>query len=566
MKKLSLLVFPLAAMSLLASCDNGGGDQPGEVKFSLSSDCPIKVLEDNKTAEVSVDWTPNDIIKFESFTFDATPTKDNTVTFDPTSYPRPMTVKITFKDDITEDISGTLNFTYQDVTVKTKGESSLSVTIPKPEPGNFKSLKKIEGTLTGGYEMPEGTTATFEYEYTSPTSFTITDTFHYPDSNTDSLMQKDYHNINTEENGLITNTYIHGYPSNTNGNDSDDAKLTLFAGGIDTYDEEGFVVKEQTLVIEDEYEYITEGKEVIDPVKVEASFEDAYDETFYAVEEIRYLWDENNNLTHRLEYYLLPNAQDKFEMQLYQINEYRYDANNRLVSNYAAYADDDEHYGKDITYDENGIVSTENTDNLTFKNTTTEDFFANYNPILTPLIDQQFNKTPYIRWSYAYQTAIPDDYSKYTLEMYSENLEEINPTNKYTLEVDNYCDVEIKEDGAKQETYYKFESGEYNYDTVEYRDMSSKITGPDRKVIYLEDKYGNRIKNCSYDYIGEEYVIDNDSHIEFNFKEGLLESLIDQAGDYGLFESTNIEYCDTAADYHQNPNWIFRNAIQINFV
>ncbi len=123
--------MPLMAVSLLASCNNGGGDKPGEVKFSISSDQPISV--DGKVATVYVDWTPNDIIKFESFTFDATPTKGNTVTFDPTGDPRPMPVTITFENDITEDISGTLSFKYEDVTAKTKGESSINVTIPKPE-------------------------------------------------------------------------------------------------------------------------------------------------------------------------------------------------------------------------------------------------------------------------------------------------------------------------------------------------------------------------------------------------------------------------------------------------
>lgn len=131
MKKLSLLVFPLAVISLLASCDNGGGDKPTEVKFSLSSDWPIEVVD--KTATVKVDWTPTNIIRFESFTFTANPAKENTVTFEQTGDPRPMPVTITFENDITEDISGTLSFKYEDVTAKTKGECKLNVTIPKPE-------------------------------------------------------------------------------------------------------------------------------------------------------------------------------------------------------------------------------------------------------------------------------------------------------------------------------------------------------------------------------------------------------------------------------------------------
>ena len=132
MKKLVLLGMSLMTLSLLASCNNGGGGGEDKVQFMLSSEQPITV--EGKVAEVSVDWTPNDIIKFESFTFfSATPTKGNTVTFDPTGEPRPMQVTITFTDDITEDISGTLSFKYEDVTAKINGESSIEVTISKPE-------------------------------------------------------------------------------------------------------------------------------------------------------------------------------------------------------------------------------------------------------------------------------------------------------------------------------------------------------------------------------------------------------------------------------------------------
>lgn len=131
MNKFKLLVAPLLVLPFIAACNNGGGDKPEEVKFSLSSGWPIEVVD--KTATVYVDWTPNDIIKFDSFTFTASPAKENTVTFDQTGDPRPMPVTITFKEDITTDISGTLSFKYEDVTAKTKGEGKLNVTIPKPE-------------------------------------------------------------------------------------------------------------------------------------------------------------------------------------------------------------------------------------------------------------------------------------------------------------------------------------------------------------------------------------------------------------------------------------------------
>ncbi|MCQ2795653.1 MAG: hypothetical protein MJ214_05615 [Bacilli bacterium] len=130
MNKFKLLVAPLLVIPFIAACNNGGGDKPTEVKFSLSSDWPITV--DGKVATVTIDWTPNDIIKFNSFTFTADPVKDNTVTFDQTGDPRPMTVTITFNEDITEDINGTLSFAYEDTTAKTTGNSSVSVTIYGP--------------------------------------------------------------------------------------------------------------------------------------------------------------------------------------------------------------------------------------------------------------------------------------------------------------------------------------------------------------------------------------------------------------------------------------------------
>ncbi|MCQ2792440.1 MAG: hypothetical protein MJ208_02840, partial [Bacilli bacterium] len=128
MKKI-MFVMPLLTLSFLASCNKGGGNK---VQFTLSSEQPTVVEE--KTATIYVDWKPTDhIIKFESFTFIANPVRENTVTFEQTGDPRPMPVKITFKDDINEDINGTLSFTYEDVTAKTNGESSIEVTISKPE-------------------------------------------------------------------------------------------------------------------------------------------------------------------------------------------------------------------------------------------------------------------------------------------------------------------------------------------------------------------------------------------------------------------------------------------------
>lgn len=152
MKKIKLLALPLLTLPFVIGCNNGGGDKPEDVKFSLSSDQPIKV--DGEGAIVYVDWTPTEhSIKFDSFTFTTEQSEVDTVDFDKESEARPMPVTITFKTAIIEDISGTLSFGYEDVTAKTKKESSLTFTIPAPVDPEHHIPEKLTKIEDGLYSM-----------------------------------------------------------------------------------------------------------------------------------------------------------------------------------------------------------------------------------------------------------------------------------------------------------------------------------------------------------------------------------------------------------------------------
>lgn len=103
-------------------------NKPEQVKFLLTDEITVA----GGTATVNVDWEPSDHkIKFESFTFETSSGgKAEGVTFEQKDDNRPVPVTITFDDDITQSISGTLGFTYGDVTAKTKDAGNIEVTIP----------------------------------------------------------------------------------------------------------------------------------------------------------------------------------------------------------------------------------------------------------------------------------------------------------------------------------------------------------------------------------------------------------------------------------------------------
>lgn len=146
--------MPLLTLSLLVSCNNGGGEGE-QVEFMLSSEQPTKV--EGKVATVYVDWQPDGHqIKFNSFTFVTQSGEEITPSFDQKDDPRPLPVTITFNSDITEEINGTLSFAYEDRTAKTQGENSIDITI-KPEKKYFDvstSGEHIHYYKDSGLEVP----------------------------------------------------------------------------------------------------------------------------------------------------------------------------------------------------------------------------------------------------------------------------------------------------------------------------------------------------------------------------------------------------------------------------
>lgn len=78
MKKLGLLIMPLMAVSLLASCGGGGGESSG-VKFSVV-DYNVTLDKTNTKAVVNLDWEPSsDVLSFKDFTFTGTDLTSNEV-------------------------------------------------------------------------------------------------------------------------------------------------------------------------------------------------------------------------------------------------------------------------------------------------------------------------------------------------------------------------------------------------------------------------------------------------------------------------------------------------------
>lgn len=235
--------MPLMAVSLLASCNNGGGDKPEEVKFSLSSDHPIEVVD--KTAIVYVDWTPTDTIKFESFTFTASPAKENTVTFEQTGDPRPMPVKITFNDDITSDISGTLSFAYEDVTAKTTGNSSIDVTIIAPE---SPSMLPVKCSMYVPFEGETYLMSVEQYEYNDK-GLVIKKTIQYTSEDVEEIDDYEYN----DKNNVTKDTYT--YISEGEIKDTDEITYTYIYDGENRITKKTEHKENRTSDYIDEYTY-----------------------------------------------------------------------------------------------------------------------------------------------------------------------------------------------------------------------------------------------------------------------------------------------------------------------
>lgn len=123
MKKLKTLLVPLMACSFLASCGGGGGNAPETLTFSVTDS---SVMCKDKKAIVHLDWTPSDhsleFTKF-SFTYSGITVDKVAQTGDLTT--RPAEVTITFEEELTTSITGTLNFHYTDKTAKSEGDGKV---------------------------------------------------------------------------------------------------------------------------------------------------------------------------------------------------------------------------------------------------------------------------------------------------------------------------------------------------------------------------------------------------------------------------------------------------------
>ena len=176
MKKVNYLL-PLLVVPFLFSCANNGGKDTN-IKFSLSEE---EIEVSGKIAQASIDWEPsNHKVKFLTCAYTCTSEEGVSAEFaiDPETEPRPMVVKITFKNDITEDKDGTLSFTYKDVTAGNKeGKSSIEFTIPAPDSEVTKEefdaaigMKNVEYLQIQGTMIEDGALAQTSIRNLSPTA------------------------------------------------------------------------------------------------------------------------------------------------------------------------------------------------------------------------------------------------------------------------------------------------------------------------------------------------------------------------------------------------------------
>ncbi|MCQ2794300.1 MAG: leucine-rich repeat domain-containing protein [Bacilli bacterium] len=126
MKKLGLLVMPLMAISLLASCGGGNKPEPTEdVKFS--ADTSVTLDESKTIANITLDWTPIDrSIECRAFTF-ALRSQSISATVTPieeVGFP-PFNLTVTFASPLSKDDIGDLKFHYNDKIAKKEGEAKI---------------------------------------------------------------------------------------------------------------------------------------------------------------------------------------------------------------------------------------------------------------------------------------------------------------------------------------------------------------------------------------------------------------------------------------------------------
>ncbi|MCQ2796313.1 MAG: hypothetical protein MJ213_03300 [Bacilli bacterium] len=548
MKKISLLVMPLMAVSLLVSCNNGGGDKPEEVKFSLSGNPTL----DGKVATVNIDWTPNDIIKFESFTFTTTTSKENTVTFDPTGDPRPMRVTITFTEDITEDISGTLKFSYQDVTAKSKGESSLTFTIPKPEPVGHSVINKltVKDDIEDYYEV------TFDY-------FADNQYVENESNDDEGVYRKIYHIIEKTGDGGYVDYSIEASPSEANGD------YMFYTGEINTYDANGKVVSCIGIDPAENIEYQYPDYDYHQLNWIELKFADFELTKFYYTESVESSYNDNSALLKKVNKELYEDEDNKvLSLVTTSVKENIYNSESFLVKNYTHYTNGSIVGRTDYTYDTNDLltdsvghilmpkgedgefstfIQTFDVNESSFEDYAQESGFEDLGPAAPRAYMYKETAVPntfetecfvdsYVQDKYLLENYEGRDYGSYYKKTYGKNGSYKNEVYAYTLTSPEPAGGQTREE-------------------LQFLDLTPGDLKETHEVIY--DDYQNCIKDV-YTTINEGVTVVD----EYSYEYTIVEGKITQYDNYPVDDaiaSTVVEYTTNDNDYGQTFGWVYNN-------
>lgn len=124
MKNIKTLFVTIMVLTLLTSCGGGGTKPPESINF-FAVESTVNYDSSNKSADVQLDWTPNDhVLEFSDFKFtyndqvtSAEQTGDLTA--------RPATVTISFATGLASTVTGTLSFHYVDKTAKNESDGEI---------------------------------------------------------------------------------------------------------------------------------------------------------------------------------------------------------------------------------------------------------------------------------------------------------------------------------------------------------------------------------------------------------------------------------------------------------